>query len=364
MARRVKWQRALSTLALATTIAAAALLAIPIAGAATPARSRLARASLVSRERHLAIAKARVEAIGSNSFTVLMGTDEVTVDVHASTTFRAGGHLSTFADLSIGSEVRVLGLYDHTTGSLNALAVVTLREARFRLYGTVQAIRTNSFTLSHRGQSWTVDVSSSTRYWYHRGPFAATFTDLEASQSVEVLAQRTPTVGTVNALSVVMFVAARADFTGFITSIGTGSFTVLRGHATVTVNVATQTAYGIPGQKSASFTDLAVGDPVKVNAASTSTAGTVNAYAVTVVTTQPHLIYGEVTAVSSGSFTIIDHQKNMKIDVSAKTQYFEISNASASFADIASGDRVLLSGSRTAFTDAVDANWILIFPQV
>jgi len=51
------------------------------------------------------------------------------------------------------------------------------------------------------------------------------------------------------------------DFDGTVTALGAGSFTVLRGSASVTVNVTSATLYFEPGVTSATFANLAVGRP-------------------------------------------------------------------------------------------------------
>lgn len=302
-----------------------------------------------------------MENVATTSFTVLTRNRVVTVDVTPATIFRLGASAATYSDVSAGSEVRIFGVYDRPTATLHAVAVVVRPPPTVELAGSVQTIGTTWFTFLQRGKSFTADVNSTTKFHYYRGPFVATFLDLAAGDWVRVHAVRTTTAGTVNAIDVAIVVPKTVRFTGFITSIGTNNFMVLRGHRNVTVDVSTSTSYNIPGTKDATFAVLAVGDPVKVDATVTSTAGTFNGHAVLVVTQQPNPIFGEVSSVGTNSFTVVHKQKILTVDVNPGTQYFQFPSGAVSFSKITMGDRVLFAATRTSIAGTVDAGWIVIF---
>lgn len=251
---------------------------------------------------------------------------------------------------------------------MDASVVDVLPSAKVVAWGTLQSIRSSSFSLVRvGGESWTVDFTDSTQFrdadnqTSPVGETAASSAGLAVGDAVRVFATRTTTAGTLNALVVVILPLPIAHVAGFITSIGTNSFTLLRGKNNVTVDVDDATRYRIPGTPHATFDDLAVGDPVSVIGSATSTLGTIGADLVSVVTRQLHPILGEVSSVGAGEFSVVHRQANLNVDVTPGTQFFQLSTGVASFSNLAAGDRVLLSGTHTSTAGTVDANWVVIF---
>jgi hypothetical protein len=367
MQRSSRLRKTIAAFAVTTaSLVGTALVAGPIAGAATQARAPSPRTAF-SLKHHLWVDRARVDSIGTSSFTVLTGRRTLTINVLPATVFRIDGQTGVFGDLSVDAEVRVLGTYGGSSGTLDAAVVDILPSAKVVAWGTVQSIGSSSFVLWRlRGGMWTVDFTDSTQFRYAANQSspndesAANSSDLAVGDSVRVFATRTTTAGTLNALVVVILPQTLAHVSGYITTIGPDSFVVLHGNATVTVDVGDSTHYRIPGTPNATFGDLAVGDPVSVGGTSNSTDGTIDADIVTVVTKQPHAIFGEVSSVGTGEFTVVHAQTNLNVDVTSVTQFFQLGTGSVSFGALATGDRVLVSMTYTRTAGTVDANWVLI----
>jgi Domain of unknown function (DUF5666) len=348
MQRSLRLRTTVAAVAIATAaLAGVAFIAGPIAGAATRSGPR----SRPVNWRHLRLVdRARIDTIGASSFTVLTGRRDLTVNVLPSTIFRVDGQSGVYGDLAVDEEVRIFGTNDGT-GTVNASLVDVLPSAKVVAWGTVQSIGTSSFALWRlRGGIWTVDFTGSTKFLY------------AANQSSPngVFATRTTTAGTLNALAVVILTKTLVHESGYITSIGTNSFTILHDGSTVTVDVGDATKYHIAGFPKADFGDLAVGDPVAIGGAATATPGTVHAAIVTVITKRAHAIYGEVSSVGTGEFTVVHRQANLNVDVTANTQFFVLTGP-GSFSDLSTGERVLMSVNYTRIAGTVDANWVLIF---
>jgi hypothetical protein len=363
-----RMRRAVATVALVTAaFAGVALVAGPTSGAATksapPARVAL------SLGHHLWVARARVDSIATSSFTVLTRRRELTVNVAQSTVFRVDGQPGVFGDLSVDAEVSVAGAYGGSPGTLNASTVDILPSAKVVAWGTVQSVGSSSFSLLRAGgELWTVNFTDSTIFRNASNQTSpvdwasAVSADLAVGDSVRIFASRTTTSGTLDALVVVILPVPIVHVAGYVTSIGTGSFTILRGQTNVTVNVYDSTRYRIAGIPHATFGDLAVGDPVSVIGSATSTVGTINAALVSVVTKRFNPILGEVSSVGTGEFTVVHRQANLNVDVTSGTQFFKL-GGTASFGDLAAGEKVLLSVTRTPIAGTVNANWVWIFEQ-
>ena len=140
---------------------------------------------------------------------------------------------------------------------------------------------------------------------------------------------------------------------GKVASLGTGSFTLTRGVATITVDVTSSTTYTDRAVSAASFATLAVGTRVAVQG---SLAGTdqVDASAVRVLPPRP-LVRGKVASLGTGSFTLTSGVATVTVDVAPSTTYVDASVPTASFATLAVGTRVAVLGSLTG-ANLVDAS--------
>lgn len=343
-----------------------ALVAGPTAGAATQS-SAPSPLTAFSLRQATWVARARVDTIGTSSFTVLARRHELTVNVSQATVFRVDGQTGVFGDLSVDAEVRILGTYGGSFGTLNASVVEILPSAKFVTWGTVQSIGSSSFTLVRAGgESWTVNFNGSTQFGEAPNQTSpvdqttANSNDLAVGDAVRVFATRTTVAGMLNADVVVILPLPIAHIAGYITSIGTNSFTVLWGQTNVTVDVRDSTKYRIPGIPHATFADLAVGDSVSVIGSASSTIATIGADLVSIATKPFNPILGEVSSVGTGEFTVVHRQANLIVDVTPTTQFFQLSTGVVSFPELADGERVLLSVTHSSIAGSVDANWVLI----
>ncbi len=357
---RLQYRKVMAAFALATApLIGAALVEGPIAGAATHVQVHSTRTAFFLRP-HLAVNRARVDTVGTTSFTVLTRRRVLTINVLPGTIFRVYGQTGAYGDISANEEVRVFGTYAGANGTVNASFVNVLASAKVVAWGTVQSIGSTSFIILRGGQMWTIDTTDSTQYRLQSDQTTTTSNELGVGDSVRVFATRTATAGTLTALAVAILVQPIEHAAGFITSIGTNSFTVLHDQANLTVDVNRWTKYRISGILRANLGDLVVGDPVSVTGTATSTVGTIEGHVVLVITKQPHAVIGEVSSIGTGSFTVVHRQANLNVDVTSGTQFFALYSGATSFGDLATGDRVLLSLAHSAIAGTVNANWVLI----
>ena len=132
---------------------------------------------------------------------------------------------------------------------------------------------------------------------------------------------------------------------GKVASVGTGSFTLTHGVATITVDVAPTTTYTDAAVSAASFANLAVGTRVAVLGSLTGT-NVVDASAVRILQARP-LVRGKVASLGTGSFTLTHGVATITVDVAPTTTYTDAAVSVASFATLAVGTRVAVLGSLT-----------------
>jgi hypothetical protein len=142
---------------------------------------------------------------------------------------------------------------------------------------------------------------------------------------------------------------------------GSDSFTIAeRGGATETIDVSGSTVYLERGVTAASLTNVAAGDLVAVFGTLSST---VTASEVVILASPPTTTFvaaGTVqTTPASGSFVIeTSSQVQLTVDVSDSTTYVERGSTSASLADVAITDDVVIFGTISGST--VDATQVVI----
>ena len=132
---------------------------------------------------------------------------------------------------------------------------------------------------------------------------------------------------------------------GKVASLGTGSFTLTQGVATITVDVAPTTTYTDAAVSAASVATLAVGSRVAVQGTLAST-NLVDASAVRILQARP-LVRGKVASLGTGSFTLTRGVATITVDVAPTTTYTDAAVSAASFATLAVGTRVAVLGSLT-----------------
>jgi len=144
----------------------------------------------------------------------------------------------------------------------------------------------------------------------------------------------------------------------------TGSFMITAwGGVPWTVDLSGSTAYTEPGVSSPTFSNVAVGDEVSVNGASTGS-NTVDAISVSII--QKPVVVGTVAtapASSAGSFTLTACKgSTWTVDLTGSTTYTERGVTSPGFSDIAVGDEAVVFGSSTG-TDTATATSVVIIQK-
>jgi hypothetical protein len=166
--------------------------------------------------------------------------------------------------------------------------------------------------------------------------------------------------GAVLAVPAAASATTRPLLRGKVASLGTDSFTVTAGAATVTVDVSTTTTYADAAVSGASFTTLSVGSRVAVEG---TLAGTnlVDASTVRILPARP-LLRGKVASLGTDSFTVTAGAATVTVDVSTTTTYADAAVSGASFTTLSVGSRVAVEGT-LAGTNLVDASTVRILPS-
>ena len=113
------------------------------------------------------------------------------------------------------------------------------------------------------------------------------------------------------------------NFQATVVGVGHTSFTVLRAGSPVTVNVFPKTAYSERGVTGASFTNMAIGEKVQVGGTITRKLNVVNAETITIEPLPSVEIPATVTALGSGTFTVMRGTTPVTVVVSSRTAYSE-----------------------------------------
>jgi Domain of unknown function (DUF5666) len=154
------------------------------------------------------------------------------------------------------------------------------------------------------------------------------------------------------------------SFTATVVGLGTDSFTVRRAGSPVTVNVAPKTAYSERGVTGASLDNIAVGEKVQVNGTITRTLNVVNAVTITIEPLPSIAFPATVTAVGSGTFTVVRWGTPVTVVTSSRTAYSEPGVKSPTFANLMVGEGVIVHGTTAAPTaTAINAMLVQIKPM-
>jgi Domain of unknown function (DUF5666) len=148
-------------------------------------------------------------------------------------------------------------------------------------------------------------------------------------------------------------------FTAPVIGVGSGSFTVTRANQAVTVDVSPSTTYSEQGAGSASFSNVLIGERVKVTGSITSNIKVVDASHVEVLRLLPNDFDGTVSSLGTGSFMAVRGTSPITVMVSPKTA-FSVGGVAASFASLADGDRVIVHGTSNPGGTVVNAAQVYV----
>lgn len=153
------------------------------------------------------------------------------------------------------------------------------------------------------------------------------------------------------------------NFQATVVGVAPTSFTVLRAGSPVTVNVFPKTAYSERGVTGASFTNVVIGEKVQVGGTITQKLNVVNAETITIEPLPSVEMAATVTALGSGTFTVMRGTTPVTVVVSPRTTYSEPGVKSPTFANLMVGQRVIVHGTTdTSSATAVNAMLVQVQP--
>ncbi len=153
------------------------------------------------------------------------------------------------------------------------------------------------------------------------------------------------------------------NFQAKVIGVAPSSFTVLRAGSPVTVNVFPKTAYSERGVTGASFTNVVIGEKVQVGGTITQKLNVVNAETITIEPLPSVEMAATVTALGSGTFSVMRGTTPVTVVVSSRTGYSEPGVKSPTFANLMVGQRVIVHGTTAASSaTAINAKLVQVQP--
>jgi hypothetical protein len=199
---------------------------------------------------------------------------EQTVYLSVNTKIIRGGEKISCADLKNGERAIIIGLWRQADKRINADRIIVFMKT---LSGTITKIETTNgglpatLTVLHKNsQTWTVNITSSTKL-YRRYMGTATIDEFAVGDKIE--ARGTQGTGNIINAKVVRdnsIVIKNRDFPGRIKSIDSVAKSFVMpiklkaGIVDLTVTTTSATTYYTKDHETATFSDLSVGDKVKV----------------------------------------------------------------------------------------------------
>jgi Domain of unknown function (DUF5666) len=301
---------------------------------------------------------APVIGVSSDSFTVKRANQAVTVDVSPTTTYGEQGATSaSFSNVLMGERVEVNGQITSNIDVVTANHVEVLPLLPNDFDGTVSTLGTSSF-IALRGTS-PVTVTISPKTTFSVGGAAASFSSLASGDRIIVHGTSNSGGTLVDAVQIYILSFGHLEFTATVTSVGSGTFNVRRINEPVTVQVTSKTTYGEAGKTSATFADVKTGQRVTVSADFTGTVNVLKATHVQIVPLAPKDITATVTQVGSSSFSVLEGNSRITIEVSPHTLFTRLGVTSPpSMSDLTPGDHVIVHGTSNPGGSVINATHI------
>jgi Domain of unknown function (DUF5666) len=279
-----------------------------------------------------------VTAVSGSSITISTPQGPLSFAIDASTVVTKFRQPATPADLVVGDHVHIVPATSSTAGLINVFQLVHFN-------GVVTALSGTSVTINSQSGPMTFAINSSTVVTKFHQP--ATEADLMVGDHVHIVPATSTTAATIN----IFQVPASTTVHGAVSVVASSSITVRTpsGAKTIGVNSATKvTKFGAP----AALADVVVGDQVTVTLAmsgpATATLIAINAYQVPNTT-------GTLTAIATSSITVRAGSANVTFAVGSSTKITKL-GAPATVADLAVGDRVVVTSSSSDFATAASIN--------
>ena len=228
------------------------------------------------------------------------------------------------------------------------------RAGRFSGGLTISGISGSTITATVRGtQTMTITVTSSTKYT--KAGAAITLAALQQGDQIAVQGTRSAQ-GTMVATSIQIVLPRE---TGVVTAVN-GSTLTITGFdgSSHTVTLSGSTTYTRAGQ-SAAQSDVTTGTSINVEG-TTNTDGSLNALLVTIQTPR---VAGQVSAVSSGSYTIANRAgtSDKTVVTTSSTLYVDMSGTSVQASTIVKGTEISAEGTLSSDGKTLTALRITVF---
>ena len=289
----------------------------------------------------------RISALTSSSVTIKRN-DGVTATyaTTSSTTYFEGAAPTTAAALALGEAV------DLVLTPTAPQAIVKLTIEVVHLSGTVSAVTGAAITIGPSAH--TVVTSSSTTFTYGNGT-AATLADVLVGDTISAKGVNTPTAGTIDANSVVIYpVSLSTHVGGRITALGSSSVTIKRNDgATATYATTSSTTY-FEGAAPTTAAALALGEAVDLVLTPTAP------QAIVKLTIEVVHLSGTVSGVTGAAITIGPSAHT--VVTSSSTTFTYGNGTAATLADVLVGDTISAKGVNTPTAGTIDANSVVIYP--
>lgn len=291
-----------------------------------------------------------VSAIDGNTLSVKTRRGEATVLTDEATRYRlpdAEGIEASLADVQVGSHVAIWGRVAGP-GIWYARLIAVIPENAARLYGTVEAILDQAFTLlTGRGERVTILTDDETRFFVP-GVEEPGLDDIEAGARVDVAGLRDE-AGSLLARAIRVVVGEkRVLIRGEVSAVEADGFDLNTPRGELTVRVDGETQYRFPGVEEPGLDDVEVGARLAVGG-SLNEDGSLQAKLVGALPerTRRGRVMGVIESIEGTILTLIlqgDREISLRTD--ENTRFLAPGLTEASIDDLQVGDVVAAQGSR------------------
>ena len=337
----------------ATSAVVCVALALGTAGVALAGQRSHSRdhSSFGSRDhgQHWTHASGTVTAFTTSSITLKdHHGNSTTYATTGTTTYFEGSAAGVYTDLAMGEQVKL----DLTSTTPQTVTKVTI--SLVHVVGTVTGVVGNVITIAGHSSFTTVDVVPGTTT-YTSGGAASTFAAVIDGAKISAVGLPGTTAGTLNANSVNIW-APRVEThaSGTVTAFTTSSITLKDHHGNSTTYATTGTTTYFEGSAAGVYTDLAMGEQVKLDLTSTTP------QTVTKVTISLVHVVGTVTGVVGNVITIAGHSSFTTVDVVPGTTTYTSGGAASTFAAVIDGAKISAVGLPGTTAGTLNANSVNI----
>ena len=294
-----------------------------------------------------------ITSVGAGSVTVQRpGGLSVVVNTDVNTDIRRNdGTAGSFADLTTGRQVEVRGV-QNADGTVQAQFILVLVVQNVNVYGVVTSVDagTTSFVVRRSGGlSTTVHTSASTDFRKNDGTTAA-FSDVAVGLTVSARGPQSSD-GSLNANQVTLIVARHVEADGTVSGVDSPNSRFTLDEPTgvsLTVTVTASTVFRKNNGLAATLADVTPGVDVIATGAP-NTDGSLAADHVTIVVRHSIVVEGPISSVTAGTSSFLmqpHHGPNLTVHTDAGTDFRKNDGTGASFADLAAGLDVQVTGTQ------------------